>query len=162
MMNDIFSGGSSTNAWIGWNAKTHRWSINDAEASPDKLLVDADSFSEGWIRFNPYDAVFPDGGGASVAQPDDSYQKAWHADVYTDQWLTFRFTSWSVYDAFKSVAPQFKDQPGGKVAELKVTGQVNKDKHGNGRPVFEMVGFVDKPGDSTPAPAAAADDDTVF
>ncbi len=72
-MSDIFSGdGGGGDGWIGWNAKTFKWTVNGDPADPKSMLVDARSFGEGWIRFNPYDAVFPHPEDGPIAQPAEN------------------------------------------------------------------------------------------
>tara|TARA_R110001583_G_scaffold26157_2_gene94373 strand:- start:979 stop:1482 length:504 start_codon:yes stop_codon:yes gene_type:complete len=167
-MSDIFSGDSGGgDGWIGWNAKTCKWTINGDPAEPKSMFVDARSFGEGWIRFNPYDAVFPHPEDGPIAQPDETYKKAWRVRVFVDEWLNFSFTSWSAYKAFKKIAPAFRDQPDGKVTEVKVTDSLLKDNKGNAGPGLEVVGFVDDPSLVPPAaasaPAAAENDrDSIF
>ena len=133
------------------------------------MLVDARSFVEGWIQFNPsYDAVFPRPEDGPVAQPGETYNGAWLVRVFTDEWLDFKFSSWSVFKVFKKIAPQFRDQPDGKLTEVKITGELLKDNKGNAGPILEVVGFVDDPTEApaaaaAPAPAAAeSDKDAIF
>jgi len=168
-MSDIFSGDSGGgDGWINWNAKTCKWTINGGPAEPKSMFVDARSFVEGWIQFNPaYDAIFPRPEDGPVAQPGDTYNRAWLVRVFTDEWLDFKFTSWSVYKVFKKIAPQFRDQPDGQLTQVTVTGELLKDNKGNAGPILEVVGFVDDPSLVPPAaaaaPAAAENDrDSIF
>jgi len=157
-MSDIFSGdGGGGDGWIGWNAKTFKWTVNGDPADPKSMLVDARSFVEGWIQFNPsYDAVFPHPEDGPIAQPGETYKGAWLVRVFTDEWLDFKFTSWSVFKVFKKIAPAFRDQPDGKVTQVTVTGELLKDNKGNAGPILEVVGFVDDPRALTLVPPAAA------
>ena len=140
----IFDGGSA-DQYIGFNHKTGTWTISGEEAKPKAILVDAKSFREGWIRYQPYDAIFPEAESDTVDQPSDDYKKAWHCDAHVaDTNVTFRFSSWGLFFAFKNVAPKFKGQADNKLAKLSI-GANKKTKQGNFDPVFDFAGFVDKP-----------------
>ena len=165
-MSDIFSADGSGEQFLSWNAKDHYFALNKESVDIADLYVDALSFRAGWANFNTEPKLFVYGKelGETIEQPGDDYKNAWYVDAHLTEYGDVRFSwfSWSVVKVFRKLYPKMKDQPAGKLSRLKVTSDLQKDGKGNAGPGLEFVGFVDKPGDSAPAPAAAADDDTVF
>tara|TARA_R100000995_G_scaffold54400_1_gene26685 strand:- start:176 stop:673 length:498 start_codon:yes stop_codon:yes gene_type:complete len=165
-MSDIFSADGGGDQFLSWNAKDHYFALNKESVDIADLYVDALSFRAGWANLSsdPKHFVFGQALGETIEQPGDTYQNVWYVNAHVPEYGDLRFSwfSWSVVNVFRKLYKQIKDQPEGKLSKLKVTSDLVKDQRGNAGPALEFVGFVDKPGDSAPAPAAAADDDTVF
>ena len=165
-MDDIFTNDGGGGGFLSWNAKDHFWSVAGESIDPAELYLDALSFRSGWANLDadPKIFVYAETLGETLDKPGDGYKNAWHVDAYVPENGDLRFSwfSWSVVNVFRKLWPQIKDQPAGQMSKFEVTTDLNKDKRGNAGPGLKFVGFVDKPGDSAPAPAAAVDQDTVF
>jgi len=165
-MSDIFSADGGGDQYLSWNAKDHYFSVAGESIDPTELYLDAQSFRAGWANLDsePKHFVYGQALGETIEQPGDGYKNAWYVNAYLPEYGDLRFSwfSWSVVNVFRKLYPKIKGQPVGKLSKLKVTSDLVKDKRGNAGPALEFVGFVDKPGDSAPAPAGAADEDTVF
>ena len=165
-MGDIFSADGGGDQYLSWNARDHYFSVAGASINPLELYLDALSFRAGWANLDsdPKHFVYGQALGETIEQPGDGYKNVWRVDAHVPGYgdMPFSWFSCSVVKVLRKLWPQIKDQPAGKMSKFEVTSDLSKDTRGNAGPGLKFVGFVDKPGDSAPGPAAAADEDTVF
>ena len=164
-MSDIFSADGGGDQYLSWNARDHYFSVAGASIDPTELYLDAQSFRAGWANLDsdPKHFVYGQALGETLEQPGEGYKNIWRVDAHVPGYgdMTFSWFSWSVVKVLRKLWPQIKDQPAGQMSKFEVTSDLSKDTRGNAGPALKFIGFVDKPGDSAPAPAAV-DQDTVF
>jgi len=180
-MDDIFTNdGGGGGQFLSWNARDHFWKIGDVTVDLAELYIDAQSFRNGWADTDsdPKIFIYAEALGETLDKPSDNYKNVWRVDAYVPDYgdMPFSWFSWSVLNVFRPLYKKIKDQPAGQMSKFEVTSDLVKDARGNAGPGLKFIGFVDRnagpglkfigfvdrPDDSAPAPAAAADQDTVF